>query len=360
MKDRDRIDIRHGARGTRYRVRWTDDAGRHSRTFPTEAEARAFLSEIELKQLRQTYRTPDTITVGEVITEHIERSEGRVQPSTIRGWHQYLRDHVPASLKRRRVMEVQTRDWQRWVDSLSAKGLKPGTVQPVVSMVMGALNAAVRMGSVETNTLRGVQLPTIRQKGMTVWTHAETAAMLRTTRPDPKWHLVYTLGLFTGMRPGELRAVQWDDIRDGVLHVRRTVAKRADQGVTVRDGTKRGKGRHIRLAAPVLDALERWREVAPQGPYLWGEKPLPNMSWHRQHTALCEEAGVPRITLHEIRHTYATLQLQNGVHPKIVSEVLGHSKIEITLDLYTHVSTSMQESAAELLATSLLDATTDD
>src|SRR5690606_38334528 len=122
-------------------------------TFPTEAEARAFLSEIELKQLRQTYRTPDTITVGEVITEHIERSEGRVQPSTIRGWHQYLRDHVPASLKRRRVMEVQTRDWQRWVDSLSAKGLKPGTVQPVVSMVMGALNAAVRMGSVETNTL---------------------------------------------------------------------------------------------------------------------------------------------------------------------------------------------------------------
>lgn len=347
------IEVREGARGVRYRVRWTDDTGRHARQFLTLGEATSFRDEIEYTQRRGTYAPPSSVTVRDVIVDHIERSGGRLQPSTIRGWNQYLRDHIPSWLQSSKVTELRTPDWQRFVDGLSTKGLAPGTVRPIVAMVSGSLNSAVRIGVIDTHTLRGVILPTIRRSPVDVWSHDEAQAVLDATRGDLRWHAVYQVALTCGLRPGETRALHWDDLRSDSLYVHQTVTKDKYKGEVVREGTKRGRGRFVSVSDDALVSLHAWREVA-DGPYMFsGSRLLASITWHTYHTRVCARAGVRRITLHDMRHTFATLMLEQGVHPLVVSQMLGHSSVETTLDLYSHPSVVIQSQAANLLGRSL-------
>lgn len=347
------IEVRDGARGTRYRVRWSEPGGRRSRTFVDEAEARAFVAMLDrARAVREGQATPYP-TVAEIVEDHIERSRGRVQPSTLRTWRQYLRDHVPARVKRTRLVDLRTPQWQAWVDGLSAKGLAPATVQSVVSLVSGAINGAIRTGTAESNLLRGVQLPAIRRPRAEVWTPEQVRAVLAEVQGAPLWQAVYLLVLTTGMRPGELCALHWADLDRGrgIVHVRHTVAKDEVRGMTVREGTKQGDGRVATLVPVADDAIQAWREHAPEGPYLFGgEAPLCAVRWRRKHILVCAAAQVPRITLHQMRHTAATLLAMQGVHPRVASSVLGHASTGITMDVYQHVNDSMQRSAALLLA----------
>lgn len=362
MKERDRIDIRHGARGTRYRVRWTDDAGRHSRTFATEAEARTFLAELDLAQMRGTYQTPTDVTVDDVLQEYLRRSHARVQPSTYRSWSDLIRLHVPASVKRRRVVEMDHRAWQRWVDSLTDKGLAPGSVRLCVAVVTGAMNRAVKVGMIERNTLRGVEQPAPPPRAIRVWSMDEARRLLAQVEHDPMWHLIYLLGFNIGARPGEIRALQWRDYSPTrrSLHIRRTVSKDEKAGETVREGTKRGRGRHVALSTELVEAFERWREATDHDLYIFGgEKPLTKNKWEKYHVRVSEAAGVPRHTLHALRHSCATLLLEQGVNPLVVSRILGHARVEMTLNLYSHPGTDIQEEASSLLGRSLSNATTD-
>jgi integrase len=87
-----------------------------------------------------------------------------------------------------------------------------------------------------------------------------------------------------------------------------------------------------------------------------GGEPLHPHNFSQTFDRLVERSGLPRITLHGLRHTYATLALQANIHPKVVSDRLGHSSIAITLDTYSHAIPALQESAAELVAQLVLSA----
>jgi len=176
---------------------------------------------------------------------------------------------------------------------------------------------------------------------------------------------LYVLALTTGMRQGELLALRWKDVdlEAASLSVRGTLTRSPD-GLTVAEPKTTGSRRHVFLGIIAVDALRRHRvnqtaERLLKSPE-WENndlvfanevgKPIEASNLRRRSfQPLLEKAGLPRIRFHDLRHSAATLLLTQGIHPKVVSERLGHSKVSITLDLYSHVTPTLQKEAAMAL-----------
>ncbi len=175
---------------------------------------------------------------------------------------------------------------------------------------------------------------------------------------------LYVLAVTTGMRLGELLALRWAnvDLPNHRLSIRGTLT-RGEDGLAVTE-TKSGRARVVLLTAAAVDALHPHRTAQAaerlRAGTAWSDldfvftnelgRPLdPSNVRLRSFRPAVERAGLPRIRFHDLRHTAATLMLGEGVHPKVVSEMLGHAQIGITLDLYSHVTPTMQEAAVQAL-----------
>jgi integrase len=180
---------------------------------------------------------------------------------------------------------------------------------------------------------------------------------------------LYVVAVTTGLRQGELLGLKWDDVdmEAGTLQVRRTLTT-AKGGPVLSPPKTKGSRRTVKLSPTALEAvrshLARQLEEIDRVGSLWREnslifasevgEPLDRraLTTHR-FKPLLERAGLPQIRFHDQRHTCATLLLSKNVNPKVVSEMLGHATIAITLDTYSHVLHTMQESAAKAMEEAL-------
>jgi integrase len=163
------------------------------------------------------------------------------------------------------------------------------------------------------------------------------------------------LGVLCGLRRGEVVALRWRsvDLDAGKLSVVAS-AEQTDQGVREKE-TKSGKGRAVTLSPTLISELRRYRtEQAQIGVRLTDDyhvviredgEPIQPRSLSRAFRKFMRRHKLPKIRLHDLRHSHATHLLAAGVHPKIAQERLGHSSVGITLDLYSHVLPGMQEDA---------------
>ena len=204
----------------------------------------------------------------------------------------------------------------------------------------------------------------MRRYEVAVLSPEQSRALLAAISAD-ELEALYVLALTTGMRQGELLALKWRDLDldGGQLHVRTTVRKLRGQFLYAPPKTKRSR-RAVALTSMAVEALERHRlrqaEMQSAAGSAWQEHdlvfsdalgcPLEGRYVLRHHfRPLLRRAGLPVIRFHDLRHTTATLLLAQGVHPKVVSEMLGHTTIGITLDIYSHVLPEMQREAAHTL-----------
>ena len=351
MSGRGTIDRRPRANGTvAWRARWTDAGGRHTRTFERREDAVAFLATVDQQRAHGTYRPPSRVTVKDIVETYIARSRDRLQPSTVRVYSIRARHHIYPTLGGVIADRLTTPQVQAWIDGMRDGGtLSASTMHAVIAVLTAALAEAARIGVIANNPAQGIRRPTIRTGSAEVWTIPEVRAVIRQAAKVPMTHALYRLVLAVGLRPGELRALRWDDldVERRRLHVRRTTAVTESGSVHVRAGTKRGKGRVVRLSPELVEVLLAWREKTT-GPYMFGgTSALGDYAWRKLHAALCRAAGVPVIGLHGLRHTAATLLMEQGVHPRVVSDVLGHSGVSITLDRYSHPSDDLLGTAAD-------------
>ena len=249
-----------------------------------------------------------------------------------------------------------------------APPLSAGTVRLVHVVLHRALKDAVRKGWRTSNPADAARPPRnvlARIGGPQVWTADQLGAFLATTHDDrlgPLWH---TLAM-TGMRRGEALGLRWTDIdlEAGRVSIQRSLVPAAGEVIISEPKTAKGR-RSIALDTGTIDGLRKQAQrqlhdqVAAGEAYsatdgyvftdeLGGSLDPDRVS--KCFNAAVRKALLPRIRLHDLRHTHATLALQAGVHPKVVQERLGHSTIAITLDIYSHVIPAMQEEAAALIA----------
>jgi integrase len=307
--------------------------------------------------------------VGEFLSrwlrDHVKHA---VAPQTYERYEQIVRRHLQPALGRLRLTELRPQHVAeaeaRWRES----GLAPRTCLHHHRVLHDALQQAVRWQLLQSNPVHAVKPPRIERGEIHVLDSAQASALLDAVRGSELEAPVVT-ALYGGLRLGELLGVRWQDLNPatGELSIQQTAQRATGKGVVFRPPKTHRSRRAIRLPGPVLDVLRQLRVRQAEQRLLagpaWRETdlifcnalggPLAENSLRRGFYRILASTGLPRIRLHDLRHTMASLMLAQGEHPKVVSERLGHATVGITLDLYSHVLPGLQEAAAERLAAAL-------
>lgn len=283
-----------------------------------------------------------------------------VRPSTYILYRQLLSHHVIPTVGHLPLAKLSPQDLTGLYGTL-AQRLAPRSVGHVHRVLHRALRDALRWGLVARNVCDAVSPPKVPRQEMRVLAPDQARALIAAVDGDPL-EALYILAVTAGLRQGELLALKWRDFDAdaGRLSVSRTVRYISGEG-SIEGEPKSARGRRNVLLAPLAVASLR-RHRARQT-----EQRLRAIAWEdndlifgnevgrhieatnllrRSFRPLLAQAGLPAVRFHDLRHTAATLLLLAGVHVKVVSEMLGHSSVSLTLDTYSHVLPSMQADAA--------------
>lgn len=314
---------------------------------------------------RGSLSNPGQFTVGEYLQRWLDdAARHEIKETTLEGYRRYIRLHA-ASIAGVKLSHLEPTILQRLYSERLASGLGPTTVRQLHAILHRAFKQAVLWGFLKLNPADGVAAPRPRRKELAVYTSDQVRQLLDIILDDPYGPLYY-LAATSGMRRGELCALRWSDVdlERGVIAVNRAVME-LKSGIQFAEPKNLRSRRLVTLTAGAVAILQDYREkqAAARQPIIKAGllqdqnllfcyndgRPFRPSQVSRHLGILLKRLGMPHIRLHDLRHTHATLLLGAGVHPKIVSERLGHSTITLTLDTYSHVLPTMQREAANTL-----------
>lgn len=364
------------------------------RGFRTEKEATSALQQLQEAQRSGNFVKQDKQSLEAYATEWLDGH--RAKPSTLESYRKNLRLHVFPTLGKVPLQQVTSTQIDALYKRLEVSGradgkggLSPTTVRYVHVILRELLARAVHDRRLSFNPADRAHPPTIKNvkaaaPERTIWTAEQISRFLSAQR-EHRLYALWVVYTTTGMRRGEALALRWKDVDlDGKrATVARTVGKVAGKVTT---GTpKGGKARVVDLDAATVEVLrshkarqaaerlslgDRWvdqglvfahdgNKLGPEGRA--GGFLNPEHVWRLLQTQIAAyntsaepDLALPVITVHELRHSWATMAMLHGISPKVVQERLGHSTVSITLDLYSHVSPGMQQDAATKVAAGLL------
>ncbi|MFR1616017.1 MAG: tyrosine-type recombinase/integrase, partial [Dysosmobacter welbionis] len=220
----------------------------------------------------------------------------------------------------------------------------PKTVRNIHQIIASAMKLAKEQKIIAADPTEGCALPKLEHREMKTLPVEQLTSFLREAKESGVFEMYY-VELATGLRRGELLGLKWEDIdfEHGNFRVKRQVA-RIDGEIVVSTETKMPT-RTLPLAEDTIQVLKQQKKKAGSSPWVFpsptGGPISPDSVLHMLHRVL-KRAGLPRVRFHDLRHTFATLALQNGVDIKTVSGMLGHFSAGFTLDTYAHVTTAAQ------------------
>ncbi len=334
----------------------------------TRAQAVRKLSELQ-RQLDDGLPAPDaTMTVAQLMERwYADVVRHQVTRSTSDNYKSVADHHIVPFLGRKRLKELTPGDVDRLMAQKLESGLSVSTVRRIRSVLAQALTQAVRWGSVSRNVASLTRGPRqTRREGRTL-TPGQARGLLVSLQGHRN-EALYSLMLSTGLRRGEALGLRWDDVdlEDGLLLVWRQLKR--EGGELVLADTKTAKSRRaLNLPAPMIGVLKAHRARQAQDRLKLGEAwvdsghvfttsigtPIDPRNLYRDFKGVCKVAGLGDWHPHELRHSAASLMLAQGVKLQVVSEVLGHSSIRMTADVYGHVLAPDRQAAADAMTVAL-------
>jgi len=336
------------------------DGKKIRRTFAREAEAKSWRADALGALARGGLRAARPITLdeawrtwhqGAVAGAVTNRSGDVYKRSALRSYEQGMRLRVLPEFGAVRLSELHRPDLQEFADRLLAEGLNPSTIQVTILPLRAIFRRALSRGELAVNPCNGLQLPAVRGRRERYATPAEAAALIAavpaTDRP------VWATAMYAGLRRGELQALRAEDVdlANGVIRV--------EFGWEYRDGQiplKSNAGRRkVPIPAVLRSFLEtRFAECGYSGAdrlfaFVSAASSFDPGKLTKRADRAWATAGLERITLHECRHTFASLMIAAGVNPKALQSFMGHANISITLDRYGHLMPGSEGEAADLL-----------
>ena len=308
------------------------------------------------------------MTLGEWLDIWLrECAEPSVRPSTYAGYCGYAERSLKPYLGSKQISKITSADVQTLYRKLQKEGsvdggaLSPATVCRIHSVLHQALNVAVDRHLIVKNPTDDVTLPKKVSTAKTILNDKQLERFMEAIKNDERWHDFFYLEITTGLRRGELCGLRWEDFdaASGSLKVCRTVRREKGKGLTTGD-TKTYAGTRTITLPPSLAVLLKERKRAAKTAWIFPdllrpERPTAPDAAYRRMKLLLEQAGLPDIRFHDLRHTFATHALTSGVDVKTLSGILGHTRAAFTLDTYTHTTGDMQRRAAEIVGEFLED-----
>lgn len=304
-------------------------------------------------------------TLGEVIMVKLKAAD-------IRRLFQRLlveeREVIRAQIVQKTTETKKRKRKKKARDVKKRKGLSSLTVRNTRRYLIMALDQAVKEGLLIRNVARDVDPPKLVRKEVRPLTIKEVAALTIASKQAGEMpHMAILLALSTGARLGELFGLKWDcvDLKKGVVYIKRSIITSHGSKNEFQEPKTAKSRRQIPLPAEVTKELRKYKKWQEWQKQFLGDKYQDNdlvlaSPWGRvvetsnfsskTFKTMLERAGIPKsVKFHDLRHTHATLLLQQGVNPKVVQERLGHSTISMTLDTYSHVLPDMQDTAVKAL-----------
>lgn len=342
-----------------------EGGGRRQRTatFPTRREADAWLARVAAEAGQGLVADPGRLTVGEYLSRWLETSAPSLKATTVAAYRLDV-DRWTRSIGHLPVGKISGMQVQVAVNQL-AERLAPATVRHAYGVLRAAMKQGVAWGVLARNPCSGVRLPRLGHREMRCWSEAEAARFLRTVHGRTRHETLFRFALATGMRIGELLGLKWDDIdwTQAEVSVVRSLSWPSGGKPELVD-PKTQSGRRVIAVDPfTLEALRLHRKRQAM------ERLLAGPAWqdlglvfsrrdggyldykdlHRLLAVNAKRAGVPRIRIHDLRHTHATMLLRAGRNVKEVADRLGHADPSVTLRVYSHVLPDQRVEAAGVI-----------
>jgi integrase len=342
--------------------------------YRTKRDAERARIEILSRLDHGTYVSPDRRTVGGYLEgDWLPAVKARLKASTWDSYSRNVRLHISPELGPIPLQALTATRLNEFYASLISEGrrdgnggLAPKTVRYLHGIIRKALADAGRWNLLQRNVADQADPPTIRSTApeMKTWTADELAQFLDFVSDD-RLYAAWVVAATAGLRRGEVLGLRWIDIDLDAsrLSVQQTLVSVAYETRFSVPKTARSR-RSVSLDATTVAALRAHRKRQLEEHMSWGQAYRDSgLVVTREDGTLVhpdrftqmfdkhvKHSGLPRIRLHDLRHTHATLALAAGVHPKVVSERLGHATVAFTLDVYSHAVPALQEEAADRVA----------
>lgn len=336
--------------------------------FKTKKEAEKYLNE-QLNAINKgSYFEPKNMIFGEYLDFWLENyAIPNTSARTVEGYSYIINQHVKPALGSIKISDLQPLHLQEYYSmklktgKIDGSGLSAQSVKHQHRLISKALKEGVKWQFLARNVAEAVTPPKTKRAEMMTWNSDQVKAFLVAAKLSV-YYPVYLTTIYTGMRKGEVLGLRWQDLdsENNVLYVRQTLQPIKGQGLTFKE-PKTGKGRSVTVSSSLVKELKKIYKKQLEYKLLLGEdyneldlifsqkngNPIQPAELSRNFHKIIQKVNIPDIRFHDLRHTHATLMLQQGIHPKVVSERLGHSTIGITMDTYTHVLPTLQKEAAQ-------------
>ena len=310
----------------------------------------------------------DRQTVIEFLDRWLEESvRPNVRPLTHQQYAQHVRLYLGPALGKHQLSKLSPQHVQAFVNQQLKSGLSPRTAQLSLVILRHALDTAVKWSLVGRNVAKLVDPPQVKRHETKPFTRDEARTFCDAVQ-GKRWRAAYLTALILGLREGELLGLRWQDVDFDrrTLTVNQTV-QRIRSGAEG-DGsslefceTKTNRSRRTLSLSPSLIAILKAHRVSQSKARLvagseWRDlglvfstsigTPIEKSNLFRDFKRMLKDTKLPPVRFHDLRHSTASLLLAQGVHPRAIMELLGHSRIGVTMDTYAHVMPAMLEDVA--------------
>jgi integrase len=352
-----------------HRDRATDARIQRTKSFQKQRDAKRYLAEQQSLQVNGLSSDPSKQTVGELLNVWLELVVApKVSPKTLENYEGTIRNHLIQGLGATKVQKVTAAQLDIFYGERRKAGCSEAVLEKCHQRIHQALDYACRLGTVSRNAADMATAPHAAHREMATWSLEQAhhfIAMADHSAYGPIWHLA----LGTGMRRGEVLGVRWQDIDldKGTLRVHQTVIS-LKTGPYTKPSAKTPSGRRV-VGIPhyVVRKLEEHKaqQIDQRSKHIavWTETNLvfttsvgtciDPSNLPRDYDRIVKLANVPRIRVHDLRHTYTALALEQGANLISISRQLGHARPSTTSDMYGHVSAKMQQEVTDTIGAAL-------
>ena len=319
--------------------------------FRTKKEAQLKAAQLEQEIANGTFYEQKEMNVGEFFAEWLNHyGKQNLNERTYANRKYMINSRIVPVIGKVKLKDLKPLMIQKLYKSCFDSGLTSNYVNTIHRLLLNALKWAVKMQLIRVNPAEDVTAPKIEKKTVKTWTIEQVKTFLNTS--SSYWyHVAFCIAIYTGLRRGEILRLTWNDVDFD------------KKQLTVITGKTKSASRTIAIPDLLISELKKHKAKQNQNKLLlmgaYEDHDLivctsigtatNERNLNRSFYELLEKCDVTKIRFHDLRHTHATILLQMGEHPKIVSERLGHSRVNITLDTYSHVMPEMQQETAKRL-----------
>ncbi|WP_373231963.1 tyrosine-type recombinase/integrase [Cohnella sp.] len=343
-----------------------------------EVEMAKFITEVKTG----TYFEPEKLTLMNFVEEwKVKYAQKHLETLTYRNYMFHIKNHILPYFGHLRLDQVKTLHVVSFLTDLTSpsarkdgqeKTLSSSTIQYIYRVLRNIFNIAVEWRIINYNPVADVKKPKVTTKEVSVYNEEEVAAVFKALDSELlEWRLLITLALTMGMRRGELLALEWAqvDLQNAYLDVKQSFSLTQKGNPLIKAPKTKSSIRRISIPSSLIPDLIKLREKMIAERALLGDKWLGGdhsfvfsttngkavyysyaSQWWRNFTV---RHSIRYIRFHDLRHTSATLLINQGVHAKVISSRLGHANISTTMNIYGHVLQSADQSAADKMNTLL-------